>query len=246
MQGQGQQNSYFLFPDRSIGALPLEDGERLSFTIVEVGCKQRGKRSQLKNKRELLFDYWTENYSGIGWYPEIFRIVAHYEPYRPLLRCDPEYMADRVIVCNYITEDILLDMDDPEKQKLYSTVKNDRDIRSTLEELIEGARAEPLHSMIVDYGDRPGFAYLRGMMAEVVIQKYLQKCKPDNMNIHRNGDIKHFNEIFDEGTEVDAVGISYGTLPFYELIENLSRVDCLRVEEDISEDMMENDIELPN
>lgn len=245
MLGQGQQNNYFRFPDRSIGALSLEAGERLSFTMVEIGCKQRGKRSQLKNKRELLFDYWTENYSDIGWYPEIFRIVAHYEPYRPLLRCDPEYMADRVIVCNYITEDILLEMDDKEKSKLYGTVKNDHDIRSTLEELIEEARAEPLHSMIVDYGDRPGFAYLRGMIAEVVIQKYLHQCKPDNVRVHRNGDIKHFNDSFDEGTEVDAVGIFYGTDPFYEWMENLSKVDCLRVEEDILEEM-QNKIDLPN
>lgn len=229
-----QPDIFFQFPRSRIRDIPLvnEQREHLSLGFIEIGCQPKGKRSQLHRKRDVFYNYWQQAYAsfyGLSWIPSVYRLLAHYDPQQRIPFVPEQYHPDVVICYQFITTKMLRDIDDTERRELERTVKDYRQ-KGVLEEILATQDAERLHDLIVN--SRQGkIAFLRGKLAEIFALKDIDKCKPPEMDLYRNGDIWYINQHYRNGTEVDGILTFYNELPYLGLIENLRKLLHLEVKE---------------
>ncbi len=229
-----ENETFFELPRSSIKGIPLysSNGEHICFGFVEVGCKPTRKRYQLRNKKQLFYKYWGDKYRRkVEWIPEVYRTLAHYDPTK-----EPELGSwrngvDTILFYHYITPKMLSEMNGNDKEQIYRTVSNSNKRRGILEDIIETENADKLHKMIVDGGDIPQIANLRGKMAEILVLKDLEKTMLTGMNLFRNGDIRYFNRRYRNGTEIDGIMTFYGKEKYLGIIKNLHQLEHLEVKD---------------
>ena len=226
---------YFELPRTSIKGIPLIVGDqKLCIGFVEVGCKPAGKRKALRSKRDLLYDFWRQNYQqehGVDWQPIVFRAIAHYDTVRvtrPDLGDDLNDV-DLELFYSTITGDMLERLSDKDKEQIFRVVKSNKKRRNLLERILVDNDAEQLHGIIVGHGHVPEESDLRGKMAEILVLKDLEYTLPRGMNLFRNGDIRYFNERYKNGTEVDGIQTFYSVQDYLSQIESLRSLDHLMV-----------------
>jgi len=225
---------FFELPQSSIRGIPVYSsrGEKISFGFVEVGCKPTRKRHQLRNKKQLFYKYWGDKYRRkLEWIPEVYRTLAHYDPTREPELGNWRYGVDTILFYHYITPAMLGQMNNSDKEQIYRVVSRSNKRRDILEEIIETENSDKLHQMIVDGGNVPQFANLRGKMAEILALKDLERTLLTGMNLYRNGDIRYFNNRYKNGTEIDGILTFYGEEKYIGLINNLHKLDHLEVKD---------------
>ncbi len=227
---KANNNFYINLTDYKVN-IPLFKGDPVSFSLLEVGCKASGKVSQLVNKRELFYDYWDEFYSeNIGFRPAVYRMLAHYDP-QGLTRTLQNYNHDIDVVINYsyIPKDALLMLDEEDKKEIYRAANSTESTKARLEEIIEDSDAEQLHSMIVKRIQDNEISLIKGKVAEIIVQKDIQAWISDDMKFYNNGFIKHINDRYISGTEIDGLLAFYGKDSYINLIERIREVDHIKV-----------------
>lgn len=237
-----EKAKYFYYPDDKKKKNPIEfykNENHLNFALIEVGCKQAKKRAALRDKKELFYKYWAETYrkQGIDWVPQIFKILAHYDPLGKERKAfDKKVKADHIIYCKNIDQKTLESLTEYDYNHIFHTVSSLSKKRDVLEDLIiYNKDAQALQYLIVKEGHKPEYSNLRGKMAEILIQKAIENAKPEPMSIKRNGRIKYFTKKFpkyNEGTEIDAIADFHGTQQYIQLIENLKLNPNLIIKED--------------
>lgn len=223
---------FFEFPKSAIRGIPiLLSDKRICFGFIEIGCKPNHKRTQLRNKKELFFKYWADEYRkkfGIDWHPELYRILAHYDPTQnPQLEVKKSEL-DAIIFYEYITKEMIEDLDERDKAQIFNVVKSNKK-RPILEEILNNNDAERLHNLIVSGGEFPELSALRGKMAEILVQKDIANSAPHGVNMYRNGDIKYFNKRYDPGTEIDGILTFYEESKLIFLLERLKTISYLEI-----------------
>lgn len=207
----------------------MSDRRRLRFGFLEVGCKARGKCVQLRDKRQLFMDFWQDTYSEVSWQPQIYRMLAHYNPHPQDDHADWTHPPDVAIAYDYISSEMLSELDAKDKQQIFWVVNSNKKRRDMLEDILEMCDADRLHRLIVDGGRISSMAFLRGKMAEILAQRDLELCVPHGMSVYRNGDIHYFNQRYRNGTEIDAITTAYGEQAYGELLANLESQDHLQL-----------------
>jgi hypothetical protein len=227
---------FFEFPNSPIRGIPLisESREYLNLGFMEVGCKPTRKRTQLRDKKELFYKWWGDQYKnqhGIEWTPTVYRILAHYCPeIQPRLYARKTEL-DVVVLYTEISPEMLGGLNEYDKEQIYRVVKNNQRRRDLLEEIIETKDAESLHKLIVEGGRIPQVEMLRGKMAEILAQKDIEENLPFGMNFFRNSSINYFNRRYRNGTEIDGVLTFYGEETFMELVERFGTIDHLTIKD---------------
>jgi len=225
---------FFELPQSSIKGIPVycSNGEKICFGFVEVGCKPTRKRNQLRNKKQLFYKYWGDNYrQKLDWIPDVYRTLAHYDPTRDPELGGQKYGVDTILFYHYITPEMLSDMNDNDKEQIYKVVSSSNKRKGILEEIIENEDAVKLHALIVDGGHIPQIASLRGKMAEILALKDLERTMSNGMNLYRNGDIRYFNRRYRNGTEIDGIMTFYSEEKYVKMIENLHKLKHLEVKD---------------
>ena len=218
---------YFELPDSSIKGIPIyHQDKKINFGFVEIGCKPDGKRAQLRDKKELFYRYWAEEYKkrfGLDWFPNIFRMLAHYDPTQDPRLNTKKVELDVTIFYQYITPEMISSLTQKDKQGIYSVIAENK--KNILEEIIETSDAARLHSLITLERENPQLSNLRGKFAEVLVLKDIFNSMPFGISLYRNGDIKYFNKRYDNGTEIDGILTFYDQLRFETLVERLSSLE---------------------
>ncbi|MFH1276253.1 MAG: hypothetical protein ABIH82_04005 [Candidatus Woesearchaeota archaeon] len=227
---------FFELPGTSIRGIPIQvsKGRKLLLGIVEVGCKPHSKRKKLGSKRELLLEYWQQNYREpyhLNWKPQIYRAVAHYSPKRVADEPfhSPRNQVDMEISYSFITKEMLGSLTEEDKRQIFKIVTGAKKRRDLLEEILAGNEAERLHQHIVQGANIPQECFLRGKMAEILVLKDLERTLPPGMNLFRNGDVRFFNQTYTNGTEIDAIQTFYSERVYVTQVESLRSLDHLRV-----------------
>jgi len=223
-----ERTVFFELPGTAIRGIPLQaGGENLNIGFIEVGCRPYGKRKQLKDKRELFRSFWYDHYilSGAAdWYPIVRRTLVHYDPesfQKGVFNVQKEYNPDVVLFYRYISEQVLLTLSDGDKEAILKCA--DLSMVPRLELLLSENDSEGLQSLIINDRQKCRQANLRGKLAEMITLNDVQTCLPRGMSLYRNGDIKFFQDKLNNGTEVDGILLSYGTEPYWNLVENIGQ-----------------------
>lgn len=231
------EDLFFELPGSSIRGIPLllPSGKHLDFGLVEIGCRPYCKRGQLTNKRNLFRDYLDAAYPVFNseQRPEIYRTLAHYDPSKKIKLKSKFYGPEVIIVYSYITQAMLADISEEDRKRIFGTAGRSRWRKELLEDIIGTQDAERLHKMIVERKSTTGrkMSALRGTMAEILVQKDLEKTLPHGMSLFRNEDITYFTRRYPYGTEIDGLLLFYGEDRYIELIENLRKLDHLIVKD---------------
>lgn len=227
---------FFELPESKIRGIPLVfDGEHLSLGFVEVGCKPKGKPLQLKSKRQLFLKYWGDTYrNAVGWLPEVYRVVAHYDPTHTVFRTG-RHAPDAVVVYHSLTEGMLAGLSLKDKEEIQHIVAKRSERRAReLEKILNNCDAAAWHSMIVAKefpfdALRGKHDMLRGKLAEILVQKDIEHVLPTGMSLYRNGDIRYFNRRYQNGTEIDGILVFWGDEPIVSLVDRLHQLEHLVV-----------------
>jgi hypothetical protein len=225
----------FTLPNTSIKNIPLtSENKNLSIGFIEIGCKHSNKRSQLTNKKELLYKFWGDNYrnKGIDWYPEIYRILIQYNRKFEPISFTKKYLINHTITCKYVTNLMMDYLERKDKNKIYRTVKKSKKLKTKLEILIQNNEKELIHDMIINSRDKPKLAMIRGTFAELFMLNEIYENIPKNMQLFKNGQINYFNKRYTNGTEIDGIILFYGNEPYYKLINTLKKQPHLEVKKD--------------
>ncbi len=201
----------------------------MSIGFVEIGCKPKGKNSQLKNKRELFYKYWGDNYRyvyGIDWLPRLYRILAHYSPNSYLPLDYRKYSPDLIIMYSYIDEIMLSQITEEERKEIYRIAHNQKD-KDLLEEIILTRDSERLHNLIIEGHNE--YSLLRGKIAEIFVLKDLEQNLPSEMRLFRNSEIHYFNKRYKNGTEIDGILFFYGKEIYKELVNSLKKIEHINI-----------------
>ncbi|MCA9497273.1 MAG: hypothetical protein KC589_10100 [Nanoarchaeota archaeon] len=229
---ESTEEIYFELPNSPIKGIPLiYSDNRINIGFMEVGCKSQKKVAQLKNKKELFYKYWADIYKkklGVSWFPNVFRIIAHYNPEDKVILNMPKYEVDCILTYQYISKKMLKDLSEIDKINIFNVVHNFKK-KEILEDIIETQNAEKLHSLILARNE-PDLSNLRGKMAEILALKDLEFSLPFGMNLYKNGDIRHFNRRYKNGTEIDGLLTFYDPSSFSNLISKLNKLKHLNLE----------------
>ncbi len=230
-----QQELFFELPGSAIRGIPIysSSGKHLDFSLLEVGCRPKLKYAQLKEKRQLLYKYWGDNYRTKvegKWNPGIYTLLAHYHHFPNYLLGKRPRNIDALVFYSSITRQMLADFNEEEKKLVCQAVR-DEACKRILEEIVATQDAERLHRMITEERDPSPKTHLRGKLAEILVHKDLEKTIPAGMNLFRNEDVRYFNKRYPKGTEVDGVLVFYGEEKYIELLENLRKLEHLKVKD---------------
>ncbi len=227
-----EEGIYFAFPRSTIEGIPIEAfNEHVSFDFVEVGCRGRGKAGHLKNKRELFYKFWGDNYKkphNIQWKPLVFRTLAHFDIAYAGHVNEHKYSPDTIICCTQFTDEVLSKLDEHDREDIRKHVKTNKWM-DEIDVILDDNAADGLYKLISDHRDVAKLAQVRGRLAELVIQGDIRRAIPA-ANFYRNSTINYFNKRYRNGTEIDAVTVFYGKQPYIEMIEHLRELDHLSVE----------------
>jgi len=205
--------------------IPIFCGDgKLSFCFVEVGCRPNGKKSQLRNDKELLMKYWADNYSFAGFMPKIYRFMVHYSPEEIFLDRSRVYGIDANIRYNHVPLSFLEGMNKFERERMFKPVKRSKKAREDLEKILEEKDYLALHALIVEGKNLIYLANLRGAIAEILAQHDISEQSPEGLEFQRNGFLKYFNKRYSNGTEIDGVLTFYEEENLVELARRLRRL----------------------
>lgn len=226
------KDSFFELPDSSICEIPLYslDGMLLNLGLLEVGCKPKGKSKQLRDKSRQLKYYWNNTYKRkVKQYDlQIYKMLAHYDPsQKDTLRLKKDG-PDTVIFYSYISNEMLAELTEKDKTKLRQEVHN-KPSQKELYEIIEAQESEELYKAITNETTIPKSGGLRGKLAEIFVQKDLEKVVPLGMNFFWNENIYRPNR--KKGREVDGILTFYREDSYIELVENLRKLDHLFIKD---------------
>ncbi len=223
----------FELPDFDINGVPLISEDKLiSLIFIEVGIRPKGKKSQLRQKKQLILKYWGDNYKrkhGVDWIPQTYRVLAHYNPGIEVELDQRKYELDLVLLYTKVTEDMIKQFTDSEKVSLIKTVKKIKE-REIVKGILENEDANALTQLLsTDYSI--ALSYLRGKIAEVFVFKDLSKCKTEDMYLLPNGQIKYFNKRYKHGTEIDGMITFHKQDSYITLVNSLKELPHLEVYE---------------
>ncbi|NOZ80302.1 MAG: hypothetical protein GXP63_01400 [DPANN group archaeon] len=227
-------NQYFRFPGSSIEFPVYQDGQLISFTLIEVGCLPRGKRQQLKGKKKLLHELWMDEYPGSHHLPEVYRhlVSFNYNPDYPV--DDQKRPIDTVMSYQHITKELLEGLGEEyfghimaRLEKKHQKIRR-RD-RIELERILSSSDADGLLDFLRDRKRIDLAGDIRGELAEAFTLQDIDRVKPEGMSLLNNHHINFFNKDYRNGTEVDGVLIFYGISSYLDLLYNLKKKDYLFV-----------------
>lgn len=234
---------FFEFRNSPVRGIPLEiaAGQRLNFGFVEVGCMSVGKRRQLRTKRQLFRDYWRQEFApslGVDWMPRIYRMAAHFEQdYELPLSFDElegdDHIIDSALRYDDVSSCFMDGLDDGEINYLVWCVRgvdeSKESLRAEVKRLLDKRDGDGLFDIIVNRRDDPYLGYFRGMLAERIVQVDLRASLPIGMSLYRNGEIRHINDQFDRGAEIDGILTFYSESTYTELLDALEQMSHLTV-----------------
>lgn len=228
------EEKYFAFPFSELKDVPLyDDRKKIIFNLVEIGCQQTKKRSQLRDHKEAIIQFWNQYYKPItNWTPQVNKIMAHFEN-RDSIAGNNELKADKILRFNNINSEILSKISLRDKQPLYATFGRGKKNRKILENIFENYDADEFKNLIYIQKHNQTLDYLRGRVAEIIVQHSIGQALPENTQFYRNPRLNYITERYDSGLEIDGIIITYGTKPFKELINNLTQEKHIFVKEDI-------------
>lgn len=231
---KSKTTEFFELPGSSVKGIPLiVDGNQLNIGFVEIGCRETGRRGQLKNKEAMFYEFWEEAYAstGVEWSPDVYRMLAHYELGKYTQADEPD-MVDTIVICRYIPEGLLSSLKQSEVEKIFQVIRSEGKRRSVLEHLIATDDAKGLHQLIIEGADEPNYSMIRGKMAEVIILKSIRENIPNGMSMYENSLIRYFTERFENGTEIDGVLTFHKPVSYLQLLDNLNKLEYLDVRND--------------
>lgn len=239
----GSLVSSLLLP--GIGSYPLiQSGERVSIALVEIGIKAKPKRRQLKNKQELLQEYWPDiiqTSQPLGWQPDIYRIACYYgesgEPTQNIPHISAEYNLinkhDLDSLTNQEIDEILLPFEDnfsvtdisPYKTRMRDTIKS-CDPQKVYDALIYAPTGD---------GTIDGICgQVRGKLGEILALKAIRTCLPNTIHMIDNGELDLISPRYPDGTEIDAILVFYSKKPLYNLVKNLRKTRNMNIKTNLS------------
>lgn len=209
----------FSLPDILENTPMFRDGNLVRIGLLEVGCRSYRKPSQLRNKKQLFYKHWADKYTD-EFFPEVYRILAHYNPDRVPPMDRRKFELDVVITYTHLDRMMLSQLSAGEREELLSVVKkrHHRDLESTLEH----NDSQRLKRII---GDRNGDAQLRGRLAEFIAFHDIRSVLPEGVSFVQNGFIKYYNRTYGHGTEVDGFLTMYLEDQMYELVQGLRSLE---------------------
>ncbi len=239
---------FFEFQQSPVRGIPLQVGQhKLSLGFVEVGCRSGGKRGQLRSKRKLFREYWEQEYAprlGIDWMPKIYRMAAHFEQdYELSLSFPEEYLCseddddcslDSALRYDNISSRFMDTFDQRDVGYLLwcvraSNLSKRSELRREMKQLFDRNDGDGLFEVITNRRGDPHLAYFRGMLAERVVRADMQVSLPSGMSLYQNGEIRHVNDRFGNGAEIDGILTFYTEENYIELVQNLDALPHLTV-----------------
>lgn len=195
------------------------EGHPLKLGLLEVGCRSYRKTSQLRNKKQLFYKYWADNYTR-DFFPEVYRILAHYNPDHVPKMDRRKFELDVLITYTHLDRMMLSQLSDEEREELLSVVKkrHHRDLESTL-----GRNDSQRLKLIID--DHNGDAQLRGKLAEFIAFRDIRSVLPEGVGFVENGLIKYYNRTYGNGTEIDGLLTLYKEEQMLELVAGLRSLE---------------------
>ena len=229
------QELYFELPESPIRGFPLYSSVEIPLHLgfVEVGCRSRKKQEQLKEKRQLFYKYWGDKYRkivGKEWLPPVYRTLVHYNSSVKVELGPRRSGLDAVITYLFISSELLTELNSEDKKKIYQSINDVKDL-AILEDILETKDAERLYRIVTGKNALLQRSAFRGKIAEIMAMKDMNRALSPGMNLFQNININYFNKKYLKGTEVDAILLFYGEEPYVTLMEELRKLDHLKVKD---------------
>lgn len=205
---------------------PLYSGNNsLQLALIEIGCRPKGKPSQLKDKKQLFQDFWSELYPERQ-IPDLYRMVVHYDPesVEDLDRLtETDYQVDVAVCYNHISYDMLKGLDE-EDYKLLFKKKNEFIHRAVVQK-----DSRRLHQIMMEDRKDDKSSNFRGRFAEIIAFKDIKKFLPQNMLFLTNGIINYANSRYFHGTEIDGILAFYNFQDYIHILNQLEQLPYCEV-----------------
>ncbi|MBN2367672.1 hypothetical protein JXC34_01540 [Candidatus Woesearchaeota archaeon] len=186
-----------------------KDGNVMTFVLYEVGCRMRGKMTQIEEFRFRLYRTWSLLVKPYGYdLPNIVRVVARYDEIDNVVLVGRRiYGYDMDIRYTDIPSEVLASF--PEEDIDYVTNRLNKADRHLWQRIAERRDGNQLEQIITEGGHDKRLASFRGITAESIAQCDAQKAKPDGLKLYNNVGVNllHYGNI--ASLEVDLLGITY-------------------------------------
>lgn len=219
----------FHFPNSAMPDMPIsKPNSTISFGLVEIGCRPKGKSGQLRSKRQLMLDYWQEAYGDVSFEPHIYRMLVHYQHDDGWNPRQGDFIPDTMIVYRSIPHEAILALSDAQRHGILKAARNSGK-QDRVEKMLRRGESRQLHEMITEGSHDQRLSGLRGKVAELLAQRDISYFKPKSMRSFTNGTIKYFNDRYRSGTEIDQILVFYNQRPYQTLVGRLESCNHLEV-----------------
>lgn len=194
--------------------------DSINLSLLEIGCKPDGKRSQLKKKRELFLSNIEDSFSL-----NVYRGLAHYCPRCNVKLDEDPYEVDYLIICNYFTDE-MFKFTKKNKKDLFNFARKERS-KEFLEKILQNKRRD--FDKFIRNCKKEYYGSLRGKIAEIMINNYVLRNKPKDIIYYQNPITTLEDENYYHGTEIDGVFVFKEKNYFIEFLERLDKKKNLEV-----------------
>jgi hypothetical protein len=227
-----EQQIMFELPESPLNNVPLSLEDRINLGFLEIGLKPKGKRDQLREKKQLILKYWGDRYRreyGFEWIPQTFRILAHFNRGAEVVLDEKKYEIDAVLEYTKITEKMMnmLSISDREIILKYAKGSSYFDL---VRKVLDDKDPERL-TYILDLRKMGHLGQVRGKIGEIFVFNDFYSSMSSDMQLLTNGDIKYFNRRYQNGTEIDGLFVFHREDSYRNLIDSLRRLDHLNIYE---------------
>ena len=139
-----------------------------------------------------------------------------------------EYDLEYVIGYKRLSSRMLEQFNNKDIKDLVGLVRDSEYNKEILADVIRGADANALATIMDDYKSRPEYSAFRGRIAEVMVFKDIMRKLPDGMNFFSNVALQYGKNMKSK-TELDGMLTFYGPEKFVQLLKNMDEYDSVSV-----------------
>lgn len=218
---------YFEIPESAVRGIPLRmNGFYLSLALLEAGYKPRGKRGQLKWKKE---EIAKKNLIMYGRKLNMHTGLVHYQPHSTVELDLEGYELDFVMCYRYLSKRMLNQFSRTDIKVLLSSINDTKPQKNKFRAILYEKDARRLDLKMKDMGNESSYSCFKGAVAELMVFKDIGRQICTGVNFFPNVRFNYLQDERKKQTEIDGIFTFYEQGNFLRVLRRLDAFDSLEI-----------------